>query len=479
MAAQWHSSSFSHGYLVLPTSLYLIWTRRKRLALLSPAPNPWAIPFLLLAVFGWLLGNLTVTGFVEQLCVVFLMMGLAWGVLGTAVVRALLFPLAFLIFAVPFGEGLIPWLQDFSAWFAVKLLSLTQIPVLLQGRYITVPHGKWEVAEVCSGVRYLVSSLAVGFVFAGLTYRSWARRIGFFCASAIIPIIANGLRIYGIILIGYLGGDRLALGVDHIIAGLVFFSIVMLLLFIVGLRWREDTGKASSQESVPEHSLGPEGLRISDQPSYFTPGAMIVVTACLFLTALAPISAKFLWGRQAQAEERDLAAPLVSAPWSTAQDNGFDWEPKFLSPTAEFRQTYQSSSQTVKLYVAYYNNGQQGGKLVSSVNQLYDRPRWLRTDEGRRRAVIDGQSTEIHELLAESAGSSLRVWDCYWVDGTLTSSGYWAKLLQAKARLFGSRRGAAAIVVAAEEPPPGSHAAETLGDFMSHLSVANGFRAKQ
>ncbi len=200
----------------------------------------WGLPLLLLASFGWLLGNLTTTAVVEQLCGVVLVIGLVWGVLGSAAVRLLLFPLTLLFFAVPLGEGLIPWLQDFSAKFAVKLLSLSQVPVLLEGRYITVPHGKWEVAEVCSGVRYLVASLAVGFLFAGVIYRSWSRRIGFFLASAIIPILANGVRIYGIVLLGYLGGERLALGVDHVLAGLVFFSIIMLLLFLVGMRWRED-----------------------------------------------------------------------------------------------------------------------------------------------------------------------------------------------------------------------------------------------
>src|SRR5262249_9527408 len=172
--------------------------------------------------------------------------GFVWGALGAEIARSLLFPLAFLFFAVPFGAGLIPWLQDFSAWLSVRFLSLSGIPVLLEGRYINVPHGKWEVAEACSGVRYLISSLAVGFVFAGLVYRSWAHRIGFFAASAIIPILANALRIYGIVLLGYLGSERLARDADHRIAGLVFFSAIMILLFLVGIRWSEDGARTSA-----------------------------------------------------------------------------------------------------------------------------------------------------------------------------------------------------------------------------------------
>src|SRR5260370_8844163 len=132
MAAQWHSSTFSHGYLILPASLYVIWKRRKNVIALTPTPSMWAIPLLILATFGWLLGNLTTTAVVEQFCAVLFLIGLAWGVLGTAVFRRLLFPLAFLIFAVPFRQGPLSGLQGFSSRFSIKMLSLSQIPAFLE-----------------------------------------------------------------------------------------------------------------------------------------------------------------------------------------------------------------------------------------------------------------------------------------------------------------------------------------------------------
>ena len=477
MAAQWHSSTYSHGYLILPASLYVIWKRRSMVIGLTPAPSMWAIPLLILASFGWLLGNLTTTAVVEQFCGVALIIGLAWGVLGTAAVRPLLFPLVFLVFAVPLGEGLIPGLQDFSARFAVRLLSLSKVPVLLEGRYITVPHGKWEVAEVCSGVRYLMASLAVGFLFAGVIYRSWTRRIGFFLASAIIPILANGVRIYGIVLIGYLGGDRLALSVDHMLAGLVFFSIIMVLLFLVGMRWREDqNGEALPAGGGEESAPISGGIDGPSQNSYFTPRAILLLSGFFLLIALGPLSARYLWSYQPGAYEANLAAPAVSAPWSTSQNDNFAWVAQFQSPTAELRQTYESESQTVRLYMAYYSGGQQGGKLVSSVNQLYDRPHWLRTGEGRRFAELNGQPIEMHEVLVQSADSSLVIWHCYWVDGVFTSNDYRAKLLQAKARLLGSRQGSVAIVLATENPPPQSQGSATLKDFLTHVALQEGLR---
>ena len=444
---------------------------------LTPAPSMRAIPLLILAAFGWLLGNLTTTAVVEQFCGVVFIIGLAWGVLGSAAVRPLLFPLIFLVFAVPLGEGLIPGLQDFSARFAVRLLSLSQVPVLLEGHYITVPHGKWEVAEVCSGVRYLMASLAVGFLFAGVVYRSWRRRLGFFLASAIIPILANGVRIYGIVLLGYLGGERLALSVDHVLAGLAFFSIIMLLLFLAGMRWREDqNGKALQAGGSKESRPISDAVDGPSESSYFTPRAILLLSSFFLLIALGPLSARYLWSHQPETDEANLAAPVVSAPWSTSRNDHFTWVAQFQSPTAELRQTYESESQTVQLYIAYYNGGQQGGKLVSSVNQLYDRPHWSRTGEGWKFAELNGQPVEMHEVLVQSADSSLLIWHCYWVDGVFTSNDYRAKLLQAKARLLGSQQGSVAIVLAAENPPPQSRGAATLVDFLKHAGLQEGLR---
>jgi len=477
MAAQWHSSTYSHGYLIFPASLYIIWKRRNLLSVLTPTPNVWAIPLLILATFGWLLGNLTTTAVVEQFCAIVFIIGVVWGTLGTAAIGPLLFPLAFLIFALPLGEGLIPSLQDFSARFAVKLLSASRIPVLLEGRYITVPHGKWEVAEVCSGVRYLVASLAVGFLFAGVIYRSWRRRVGFFLASGIIPILANGVRIYAIVVIGYLGGDRLALSVDHVLAGLVFFSIIMLLLFLVGMRWREDQKREARSAGGWEKSrLIPGELKVPRETAYFTPRTRMLLAGILLLIVLGPLSARYLWSYQPGPEGASLAGPAVSAPWSASQRDNLPWDAQFQSPTVELRRTYESGNQTVKLYMAYYGRGQAGGKLVSSMNQLYDRPRWLRIGEGRKSAELDDQSIRMHEVFVQSANSSLVIWHCYWVDGIFTGNDYLAKLLQAKARLFESRQGSVAIVLAAENGPPQSQGSAILKDFLNHAAWQEGLR---
>lgn len=474
----WRTSTFSHGFLVVPMILYLVWERRQRLALFSPMVTLWAIPFLAVVGFGWLLGNLSETAILQQLCVVSLVVVLVWGVLGVAAVRALLLPLAFLYFAVPFGEGLIPWLQDFSAKFAVRLLDISSVPVLLEGRYITVPGGKWEVAEACSGIRYLVASLALGFVFAGIHYRSWPRRIYFFLASVVVPIIANGLRVYAIVLTGYLAGNTSAISVDHKMAGLVFFSLIMLVLFAIGARWREHPLK----ESISFGSTQVEARGLEQLPngcSYLTLRTGIIFAIMVLLTALAPLGAKALWSRQVSAAP--LRATSVSTPWMASTVDAFSWKPSFLLPVSEAIQTYKSGPHAVKLYVAYYGAGSRGGKLATSSNQLYDRTQWFRTGEGSATAVIEGQSVTMRQTFAKSASGNthLVIWNCYWVDGKFTSNDYFAKFLLAGARLLDHRYGTAAIVVATEEPLSDSQGSAVLENFLRHLSMQGGLSVQK
>ncbi len=145
-------------------------------------------------------------------------------VVGWRIFRAMLFPMLYLFFMVPTGEFLVPRLQDFTASFVVLGLQLVNIPVFLDGVFIRIPNGLFEVAEACAGLRFLIANVAFGFLFANLMYRGWRKRIIFVALSFIVPIFANGLRAFGIVMIAHLSDNKLAAGVDHIVYGWGFSS---------------------------------------------------------------------------------------------------------------------------------------------------------------------------------------------------------------------------------------------------------------
>jgi exosortase A len=474
MAEQWFTSTYSHAGFILPISLYLVWRIRGDLVSLLPRPSFWILPLILALAFVWLLGQLTSTYVIQHFVLIAIIVSLIWGAIGTPAARVVAIPLLFLFFAIPMGDSIIPWLQDFSAWFAIKLLDLTRVPALLEGRIITIPSGKWEVAEACSGIRYLLASLTIGFVYAAIVYRTWGRRIVFLAASALIPVLANGLRIYGILLTDYLGGTQIARSADHIFAGWLFISIITVLLFAVGMRWREQLPKVPSKDFSTEEEPTGQALPLVKATASLSRLVLFAAVA-LALAGVAPLTAKLL-SQKSGTISPNLRAPLVSLPCSPTSRDLFDWGPALLAPDAELVQTYACQDHAVKIHLAFYESGSKDAKLVSATNSLFDKARWERIGEGSVEASIEGKPVRVHQTTVRSARATLVLWNWYWVDGILTSNEYEAKWLLAKSRLTRSRLGSALIIAATEEQPGDPSATVILRNFVDHLSLSGSLR---
>ena len=466
------SSTFSHGFLVVPICFYLIWIRRHRVMSQSPGPNLYGLTLLPILGFGWLLGNLSTILLVQQLALVAMLVGFIWTVLGTALARILRFPLLFLFFAVPMGETLIPPLQDLTAFFAVKGIELSGIPIVMEGRFLYLPSGVWEVAVACSGIRYLLASVMLGSLFASLVYRSWGRRLVFLLASLVVPLLANGIRAYGILMLAHATNNRVAVGVDHLIYGWLFFSFVIFLLFWAGWRWQEMDGQASSV-GVSSSQSGPTRAVASTGPTGSIGKLALTAAGGVVVLALAPLSARVLLeGSPSEAKVR-AGVPAVSAPWAPVEEGAREWAPRFQGSDAEVKQGYAKGAQDVHLYVAYYRRQRPGAELVNYANVIEGGNQWVQTGQTDRQAVVDGRPLTVRETTLSSRFGTRQVWSWYWVGGEFTANRYRAKLLQVKGPLLGGSRAAALIAIAADHD--GYHAdtaAETLQEFLQHASLA-------
>ena len=228
------STAYSHCYLVLPMALYLLWERRAVLDQSTVRPRlglAWlAIPVSL----AWLCAERL--GIMEgrQLAAIAGVQVLLLVVLGPKLYWRLAGPLLFLFFLVPFGAFLTPALQRFTAAFSIIGLDLLGIPNYSDGFIIETPAGTFFVAEACAGLRFLIAAIAFGVFYSLLTYTTLTRRLAFIALSIVVPIVANGLRALGIVVLGQVLGSAQAAAADHIVYGWVFFSVVMLLLIGVG-----------------------------------------------------------------------------------------------------------------------------------------------------------------------------------------------------------------------------------------------------
>jgi exosortase A len=446
----WRSETFAHGFLVVPIVLWLVWRRRPTLAAISPQPGALAGLVLALAGLGWLLGELAAVNALSQLALVAMLALLVPTLLGYQVAAAIAFPLAFLFFGVPFGEFAMPQLMQWTADFTVLALRMSGIPVYREGLQFVIPSGNWSVVEACSGIRYIIASLTVGTLFAYLNYQTTRRRVLFIVVSLLVPVLANWLRAYIIVMLGHLSGNKLAAGVDHLIYGWAFFGAVIMLMFWIGARWSEP----EPDQAVATAALSPQRSQVSSTPTrWFLASAAVV--AVLVLPHLARWA---IHQSQASKPTPTLIAPAeMSAGWAAIPDQPVRWRPAFNNPSAQLDRQYRKGEQVVNLYVGYYQNQNNDRKLVSSENVLVksNDAQWAQVARGQRMvqtpsgAALNVRTAELRgsPLGGESSAERLTVWQLYWVNGTLTSSDILAKAYTALYSLLGRGDNSAVIIV--------------------------------
>lgn len=452
------SGTFTHGFLIPPITLWLIWRIRDTLARMTPRPNLRVLLGVVAAGFIWLLAELATVGVLSQFALITMLVFAVAAVLGLPLARRMAFPLGFLYFAVPFGEFALPQLMEWTANFTVFALRFSGIPVYREGLQFVIPTGSWSVVEACSGVRYLIASLSVGTLFAYLNYRSLRRRLVFVAVSFVVPVIANWMRAYMIVMVGHVSGNKLAVGVDHLIYGWVFFGIVIMAMFWIGSRWSED---------------GPPATRKMSATTQAAPvvGRSIVLVAGFLVIVLAAIWPLAQWQIERSLPPRvEQVEPLGSiAGWPVLSEQFVDWSPRFENSSAGLQSTFGEEGRKVGLFLRYYRNQDDRHKMVSSSNVLVATgdPLWAKVAGGSRRITLDRQPVALRTTELRSADSRRMVaWQWYWVNGLLTASDYQAKAYTAFSRLIGRGDDSAVIVVYAPKEQAGG-GETTLEDFVT------------
>ncbi len=454
--AVWYGSrAYNHGFLILPIVAYLIFERRDRLAGVVPVPYPLALLALPATGILWLIAKIAGVAEGQQLMLVVAVQAILLAVLGKRVYRTLRFPFLFLFFLVPTGDFLIPYLQEFTARFVVAALRLSGVPVFSDGFLIAIPNISFYVAEACAGLRFLIAMIMLGFLFADFAYRSPARRAAFVGLCVIVPIIANGLRAYGIILIAYLTNGQIAVEVDHILYGWLFFTIVMAGLVWLGWRFRDE---------------GPVRPRPAEEPLSAGTRRQLagVAAAALCLIAL-PRAYAALLERTSIGQAGRLTLPDAAAPWRAGEATE-DWHPRF--PGADLtalRRFNDAGVGQVDFFVAYYRRQSDDKKLVSAANAIAADANGEISARSSATLTIDGQSVPVAVSRISTPHGKRVILSLYWVDDRFTSSAFAAKLLQVKAALTGGRREAAFVAFASEFSGDAAGAIASVQDFAAHL----------
>ena len=227
---------YSHGFLIIPVSLYLVWRRKDELLKQPFHPNKWGIPILAVWAALYFLGYAgDISTFVTYSMIV-LILGTVITIAGNAIAKLVLFPILFLFFMLPIPSEIYTMLTNplklIATNASVWVLNLLNVPVYQEGNLMHLPHYSMQVVVACSGIRSLISVVALALLMGYVLFKSNVKRSILFLFSLPISILGNILRITVTGLLAYHVSSEMAEGYSHTLAGLVTFTISFIVLFL-------------------------------------------------------------------------------------------------------------------------------------------------------------------------------------------------------------------------------------------------------
>jgi exosortase len=240
-----HDGNYSHGFLVIPISIFLIWSRRN--VLIFPTKKSHiGLATLILGCLGLIFGAAASEFFTTRFSLVLCITGLAWYYLGGANFRKVWFAFFFLLFMIPipatiYYSATMP-MQLFASKVTNVVLQYIGVPSHREGNIIFLPAYRLEVDEACSGLRSLVTLLALGAFFGNLSLPGRVRPILLFLAAIPIAIAVNIFRLVFTGVGAYAISPKLAENFLHELSGIIVFVLALILMALLAslLRWKRN-----------------------------------------------------------------------------------------------------------------------------------------------------------------------------------------------------------------------------------------------
>lgn len=235
----WTDPDYGHGFFVPLFSCFVLWRQRKCWTATEIKPSNFGLVVMMAAVALLLIGSLGAELFTSRFSLVVMLTGMILFLAGWGMLRAVAFPLAFLVLMIPipaiiYNQVTLP-LQLLASRLATFWLETVNVPVLRDGNVLVLSNYSMEVVEACSGIRSLLTLISLGIIYGFFVERRrWVR---YTLVILMVPsaIISNSLRIMGAAMIAHRFGPAAAEGFLHTFSGWVIF--VASLLVLLGFHW--------------------------------------------------------------------------------------------------------------------------------------------------------------------------------------------------------------------------------------------------
>ena len=403
---------YSHGLLIPPIALFLLWQKRAWLAT-TPFAGAWSgVLLVAVGLLFWLVGELSTIKVIVQYAFLIVLYGLVVSLVGWNVFRQLWMPFLVLLFMIPlpafFSNTLSLKMQLLSSAIGVWLIRMFGISVFLEGNVIDLGSYQLQVAEACDGLRYLFPLMTLAFILSYFFRAPLWKRVVLFVASVPIAILMNSLRIGVIGITVEYWGPRMAEGLLHDFEGWVVFMFSMVALLGVAAllvpKLRDALVLDIRGAPMPKES--------GDRQRRPVPQAFIAAAA---IASVASLSAFTLPPRAAEATPPHTS--LVEFPNQIGE-----WRGQREPLERVYRDTLQlddyllsdyrsTSGPPVNIYVAFYESQRQGHS-VHSPRSCLPGGGWVIRSFEQRTLTADGRALPVNRALIELGNQRQVVY--YW-----------------------------------------------------------------
>ncbi len=395
--------AYTHGYLVLAISLWLVVRERRRVFAATLRPDPRALVAIAAMSIVWVYCYGAAIQDPQLLLLPLLLFAALIAALGWPLARTLLFPIGFLYFAMPAWTDINSLLQGLSVQANGFLVAMMGIPAYITSNFIHLPGGVLEIAWGCSGLHFFVVGLALAALYGELARDSLRRRFVWLGLMGLFALVGNWIRIFVIVLAAYETDMKTYLvTVSHYWFGwavfVVFFFVFLWLAGVLANRWDRRAGQPAPSAPAPAAAPIAEA---SAGRAVAALAVLLVLPGIVYArTLLSPVAAQPV----------AIHWPAAPAGWSGPEPVTYSaWAPQYLNATAESFQRYDTSGgQPVQLFTVAYRTQTQAGKILGYWNSLLGDKAGL---QPLASAIVSSPSGRWQQLtVADATGTRSIIW---------------------------------------------------------------------
>ncbi len=233
----WSDPNYGHGFFVPLFVAYVLWRERDRWRAQPFRPDNFGVAIMLFAIGLRILGVLGADLFMARLSLVIMISGMVLFLAGRQVLRSIAFPIGCLLFMIPlpaivYYQLTLP-LQLWASRLGASGLVVLGIHTVREGNILYLPNCTLNVVEACSGIRSLLSLLAVAVAYGYFAERSTWKRSVLAIASVPVAIATNSLRLVATGTLSYFFGPSVDSGAVHLALGLGFFALAFVSILLI------------------------------------------------------------------------------------------------------------------------------------------------------------------------------------------------------------------------------------------------------